>query len=95
LRSFYPQGRIEIELGASGLLASSIPGEYRSHRTPALADRVDVRQEASEWNTERRNALLLRFWNELMDAYGKAPAPDLDAFERAAGVALDRNDPEG
>lgn len=92
LRSFNAQGRIEIELGAAGLLASSLPGEYRSHRTPALADRVSVRDNAEDWTAQRRNALLLRFWNELMDAYGQRPAPDLDAFERAAAVSLDRED---
>lgn len=92
LRSFVPEGRIEIELGAAGLLASSLPGEYRGHRTPALADRVDVRDTASDWSSEKRNALLFRFWNELMDAYGQRSAPDLEAFERAAGVQLERGD---
>jgi hypothetical protein len=92
LRSFQPEGRIEIEIGATGLLASSLPGEYRTHRTPALADRVTVRDSAEDWSITRRNALLLRFWNEMMDAYGHPPAPDLEAFERAVGASLDRDD---
>lgn len=92
LRSFKAQGRIEIELGAAGLLASFLPAEHRSQRTPALADRVSVRESADNWTAQRRNALLLRFWNEMMDAYGQPPAPDLDAFERAAAVSLDRED---
>ncbi|ASK88365.1 hypothetical protein [Sphingorhabdus sp. SMR4y] len=92
LRSFNAEGRIEIELGAAGLLASSIPGEYRSHRTPALADRVSVRDDAEDWTARCRNALLLRFWNEMMDAYGHSPAPDLDTFERVAAVSLSQEE---
>jgi len=92
LRSVVPIGRIEVELGASGLAASYLPGEFKFQRIPALCDRVDVRESAAEWDATRRNALLLRYWNALMDAYGHAPAPHLDALERAAAVVLSRED---
>lgn len=94
MRGTVPMGRIEIELGASGLLGSSMTTGVRTDRTPALADRVSVRDIDTTWTYARRNALLLAFWNRLVDAYGRPSAPTLEAFEHMAAVSLTRDSEE-
>lgn len=94
IRTFAPEGTIEVEFGATGLMDTGFPGEVRSLRTPALSDRASVRATATTWTAERRNELLLRFWNALLDAYGLRPAASLEDFERVAAVQLLRNDEE-
>lgn len=93
LRRAGATGRIEIELGAAGLLGSSMTTGMRTDRTPALADRVSVRDVDTSWTHARRNALLFAFWNRLVDAYGRTSAPSLEDFEQMAAVSLTR-DPE-
>ena len=92
IRTFASEGVIEVEFGVTGLMDTGFPGEVRSMRTPALSDRVSVRATATAWTAERRNELLLRFWNALLDAYGLGPAASLEDFERVAAVQLSRTD---
>jgi hypothetical protein len=92
IRSYSRDGAIEVELGATGLLSAGFPRSDSNGRTPALSDRVSVRGKATDWTAARRNDLLRRFWNALVDAYGLPIAADMEAFERAAGVTLSRID---
>lgn len=93
IRSYSREGAIEIELGATGLLAVGFPtGIGARRRTQALSDRVSVKGKAADWTAARRNELLHRFWNALVDAYGLPIAATVEDFERAADVTLLRID---
>jgi hypothetical protein len=92
IRSYSQDGAIEVELGATGLLAAGFPRSNSNGRTPALSDRVSVRGKASDWTAARRNRLLHRFWNALVDAYGLPVAATMEDFECAAGVTLSPTD---
>lgn len=91
IRSFSPDGAIEVELGATGLLAAGFP-TVGTGRIPALSDRVSAKGSSTDWDAAGRNALLHRFWNALVDAYGLPAARTMRDFERAAGVALTPTD---
>lgn len=87
IRAMGGKGPIGIRLGAGNLTGTVLPGEYQSQRYPAVSAWVDVEEEWETWTPEERRALLLRFWNALMDAYGRPPARSMAEFERAAAVA--------
>jgi hypothetical protein len=48
---------------------------------------VDVGDEFETWTPDERRGILFRFWNALMDAYGRPPARSMAEFEQAAHVA--------
>ena len=62
-----------------------LPGQYQSERYEAVTARVNVQDELEIWTPSDRRALLFRFWNTLMDAYGRPPASSTDEFEQVAG----------
>lgn len=80
------KGQIGIKLGAGDLTDTVLPGQYQSQRFPAVSARADVGEELETWNPNERQALLFRFWNALMDAYGRPPARSISEFEQAAAV---------
>lgn len=81
----------EIELGATNLLGTVIPGRSVSSDVEALSDRVNVKRKFREWTCKRRNDLLLEFWNLLQDAYGLRLASNIEEFEHAVLIKLDRD----
>lgn len=81
------KGPIGIKLGAGDLTGTVLPGQYQTQRFPAVSPWVDVNEELEIWTPDERRALLLRFWNALLDAYGRPPARSITEFERAAAVA--------
>ncbi|MES0170754.1 hypothetical protein NKJ87_33435 [Mesorhizobium sp. M0027] len=87
IRAMGGKGPIGIRLGAGDLTDTVLPGEYQSQRYPAVSAWVDVDEDRETWTSEERRALLLRFWNALMDAYGRPPARSMAEFERSAAVA--------
>jgi len=87
IRAMGGKGPIGVKLGAGDLTDTVLPGEYQSQRFPAVSAWVDVDEERETWTPEERRALLFRFWNALMDAYGRPPARPMPEFERAAAVA--------
>jgi hypothetical protein len=87
MRAMGGKGPIGIKLGAGDLTDTVLPGQYQSQRFPAVSARVDVGEELETWTPKERRALLLRFWNALMDAYGRPPARSIPEFEQAASVA--------
>ncbi|WP_312608952.1 hypothetical protein [Agrobacterium pusense] len=87
IRAMGGRGPIGIKLGAGDLTDTVLPGEFRTQRFPAVGAWVDVNEELETWTPEERRALLRRFWNALMDAYGRSPARSIAEFERATAVA--------
>ncbi|MDX8530079.1 hypothetical protein RFM41_12070 [Mesorhizobium sp. VK25A] len=87
IRAMGGKGPIGIRLGAGDLTETVLPGEYQSQRYPAVSAWVDVGEELDTWTPDERRALLFRFWNALMDAYGRPPARSMTEFEQAAAVA--------
>ena len=90
LRARAPDGPIEIEIGATGLTRSSMTTGMRTDQTFGVADRVSARRTDTAWSPATRNALLLDFWNQLMDAYGRPALASVEALESAARVVLSR-----
>jgi hypothetical protein len=84
IRAMGSKGRIGIKLGAADLTGTTLPGQFKFERYDALVARVDVEGELETWAPAERRALLLRFWNALMDAYGRPPAVSMADFEQAA-----------
>ncbi|RVG00665.1 hypothetical protein CN172_10885 [Sinorhizobium meliloti] len=91
LATIVPGSSIEIELGVAKLLGTVLPGRSISTNFEALSDRVIVKRKFREWTFKRRNELLLEFWNQLLDAYGLRPAANLEEFEHAVLIKLDRD----
>ncbi|MBN8648834.1 MAG: hypothetical protein J0L55_12840 [Caulobacterales bacterium] len=87
IRAMGGRGPIGIKLGAGDLTDTALTGEYRSQRFPAVSAWVNVDEELTTWTPEDRRALLFRFWNNLMDAYGRTPARSITEFEQRASVA--------
>lgn len=87
IRAMGGKGPIGIKLGAGDLTDTVLPGQYQSQRFPAVSARADVGEELETWTPNERRALLFRFWNALMDAYGRPPARSITEFEQAAAVA--------
>ena len=86
IRAMGGKGPIGIKLGAGDLTGTVLPGEYRSQRFPAIIAWVHVDEERETWKPEERRALLFRFWNALLDAYGRPPARSIAEFEQAAAI---------
>jgi hypothetical protein len=85
IRAMGGKGRIGIKLGANDLTGTVLPDfQYQSRRFPAVSAQANVQEERETWTPEVRRALLLRFWNELMDAYGRPHAGSMVEFERQA-----------
>ncbi|RYG94004.1 MAG: hypothetical protein EON58_17210 [Alphaproteobacteria bacterium] len=87
IRAMGGKGPIGIKLGAGDLTDTVLPGEHQTQRFPAVSAWVDVNEELETWTPEEMRALLLRFWNALMDAYGRSPARSMAEFEQAAALA--------
>lgn len=87
IRAMGGKGPIGIKLGAGDLTDTVLPGQYQSQRLPAVSARADVGEELETWTSNERRALLFRFWNALMDAYGRPPARSVAEFEQVASVA--------
>ncbi|WP_164940680.1 hypothetical protein [Bradyrhizobium zhanjiangense] len=87
IRAMGGKGPIGIKLGAGDLTDTVLPGQYQSQRFPAVSGRADVGEELESWTPNERRALLFRFWNALMDAYGRPPARSITEFEQAAAIA--------
>ncbi|GLK54393.1 hypothetical protein JOD31_001560 [Methylopila capsulata] len=81
IRHFAPEGPIEIELGASGLLETYFPGELRFQRMRSVGETAVVKARHTEWSAQQRATLLFKFWNEIKDAYGLAPCPGRTEYE--------------
>jgi len=86
IRAMGGKGPIAIKLGAGDLTDTVLPGQYSLERYDAVGDWVHVGGECEAWTPAERRALLLRFWNALMDAYGRPPASSIAEFERAAAL---------
>lgn len=87
IRTMGGKGPIGIKLGAGDLTDTVLPGQYQSQRFPAVSARVNVGDEFETWTPDERRGILFRFWNALMDAYGRPPARSMAEFEQAAHVA--------
>jgi hypothetical protein len=85
IREMGGKGPIGIKLGTADIGDTVLPGENSSPFIEAVANKVAVEQEAEDWTPAERRALLLRFWNALMDAYGRGPMM-MAEFERLAVV---------
>lgn len=85
IREMGGKGPIGVKLGAADLGGTVISGEYNFQSIEAVANEVMVEGEAEDWTPTERRGLLLRFWNELMDAYGQRPMTMSD-FEQIARV---------
>lgn len=81
------KGAIAIKLGAGDLTNTFLPGEYQFEHYQAVGARVDVEDKQDAWAPTDRRTLLFRFWNALMDAYGRPPATSIVDFETAARVS--------
>jgi hypothetical protein len=81
------KGPIAIRLGAGDLTDTFLPGSYQFERYGAVSPRVEVEEKLEAWTPKERRTLLFRFWNALMDAYGRPPATSISDFEKAARVA--------
>ncbi|WP_145980744.1 hypothetical protein [Magnetospirillum sp. ME-1] len=85
IRAMGGKGRIGIKLGANDLTGSVLPDfQCQNRRFPAVSAQASVQEELETWTPEERRALLLRFWNELMDSYGRPHAGSMAEFEREA-----------
>ncbi|WOF43072.1 hypothetical protein KNJ79_18370 [Sphingopyxis indica] len=85
IREMGGKGPIAIKLGATDLSDTVFPGAYSSQFVEAVASAAAVEGQSEAWTTAERRALLLSFWNELLDAYGRPPM-SMGDFERAAEV---------
>lgn len=85
IREMGGKGPIGVRLGAADIGDTVLPGEYSSRFVEATANDVAVEQVAADWTPAERRTLLLRFWNALMDAYGRWPMT-MAEFERAASL---------
>ncbi|UWF60425.1 hypothetical protein [Brucella sp. 2716] len=83
IREMGGKGPIGIKLGATDLSQTVLPDPYRDVRYEDVASHAAAEQEAEDWTPAVRRELLLRFWNELRDAYGQPPM-NMVEFERAA-----------
>lgn len=86
IRALGGKGSIGIKLGAGDLTDTVLPGQRQSQRFSAVSDRADVGEELETWTPNERRALLFRFWNTLMDAYGQPHAHSIAEFEQVASV---------
>lgn len=87
IRAMGGKGPIGIKLGAGDLTDTVLPGQFPPRRFPAITARAGVKDELETWTPAERRALLFRFWNALMDAYGRPPARSVAEFEQAAAIA--------
>jgi hypothetical protein len=78
------KGPIGVKLGAGDLTGTFLPGQYQFERYEAVSARAGVQRELQTWTPEERRAILFRFWNALMDAYGRPLAASIVEFEQAA-----------
>jgi hypothetical protein len=73
IREMGGRGPIGVKLGAIDIVGTVLPVEDGRQFVDAVASEVKIAREAEDWTLEERRALLLDFWNELMDAYGHRP----------------------
>ncbi|WP_455296688.1 hypothetical protein [Brucella pituitosa] len=83
IREMGGKGPIGIKLGATDLTQTILPGIYRSEQFEDVASAAAVEYEAEDWTPTTRREFLLRFWNELHDAYGRPPQ-SMEQFEQDA-----------
>ena len=86
IRAMGGRGPIGIRLGAGDLTDTFLSGDYKFERYEAVSDHVLVEAEQEKWTPQERRTLLLRFWNTLMDTYGRPPAASVTEFELAAAL---------
>ena len=87
IRAMGGTGPIGIKLGAGDLTDTVLPSQFPPQGFPAVTARASVEDELETWTPAERRAILLRFWNALMDAYGQPPARSVAEFEKAAAIA--------
>ncbi|MDX8496414.1 hypothetical protein RFN29_33370 [Mesorhizobium sp. VK22B] len=73
IREMGGKGPVGIKLGASDLSQTVLPGTYTSEQFEDVARQAAVEHETEHWTPAERREFLLRFWNELQDAYGRPP----------------------
>ncbi|RWH82223.1 hypothetical protein [Mesorhizobium sp.] len=78
-------GPVGIRLGAGDLTGTVFPGAHSFESFEAVESYVNVEEEREHWTPSERRKILLRFWNGLLDAYGR-PTVTMGDFERAAQV---------
>lgn len=78
-------GPIGTKLGVADIGDTVFPGNHGSQFVEALASNVTIEDVAEKWTPNGHRELLLRFWNQLRDAYGLPPMTMAD-FERVSGV---------
>lgn len=86
--SRFGSGPYNVTIGVTGLEDTVLnTGGMWKDRYSALADNVEVEEIASDLSDDERHRILMKFWNEMRDAFGLPIAGDLNEFREQARLA--------